>query len=47
MSGYPSEALGLRQSLERGSDFIQKPFNRGDFLRKVRSVLDSGAGPRP
>jgi len=40
MSGYMEEATYQALILQRGVDFIQKPFSPIDFLRKVRQILD-------
>src|SRR5262249_44396766 len=42
-SGYPEDAAVVREILDRGLAFVQKPFTRDDFVRRVREVLD---GPR-
>ncbi|MEW6368584.1 MAG: response regulator [Acidobacteriota bacterium] len=39
MSGYPDDAILRHGMLEAGSAFLQKPFTRDGFLRKVSSVL--------
>ncbi len=41
MSGYPADTLPAQGISARG--FLQKPFSREDFLRKVRAVLDAGS----
>ena len=41
MSGYSSDIMQKRGVLERGGNFIAKPFSPDDFLRKVRAALDS------
>jgi CheY-like chemotaxis protein len=40
MSGYTDEALGPHGVLEDGVVLLEKPFNRGALLRKLREVLD-------
>jgi two-component system cell cycle sensor histidine kinase/response regulator CckA len=42
-SGYPDNAEVVREILDCGFAFVQKPFTRDDFVRRVRDVLD---GPR-
>jgi len=44
MSGYTDEAIGEHGILDRAMNFIQKPFSAEALLRKVREVLDQGAG---
>lgn len=41
MSGYTADVIGERGVLDAETDFIQKPFSRGDLAAKVRAVLDS------
>jgi PAS domain S-box-containing protein len=41
MSGYTDDIIMHHDVLENGVRFIQKPFNSGEILEKVRSVLDS------
>jgi hypothetical protein len=43
MSGYGEEALEAR-GVQEGAPFIQKPFNEGTLLDKVRAVLDARRG---
>lgn len=40
MSGYSENAISHQGILEEGLAFITKPFMTGDFLKKVRSILD-------
>ncbi|MGD0091629.1 MAG: response regulator [Planctomycetota bacterium] len=40
MSGYATHAIMNNSILERGAEFIQKPFTPGKLARKVREVLD-------
>ena len=42
MSGYTADAIARRGILEKGVDFLQKPFTLMSLARKVRQVLDSG-----
>jgi CheY-like chemotaxis protein len=46
-SGYPDEAEVVREILDRGFAFVQKPFTRDDFVRHVRDVLDAPRMPMP
>lgn len=39
MSGYTEDCLTDRSSLKGGMAFIQKPFSKGDLLRKVADML--------
>jgi len=41
MSGYSDDVIGHRGALERGAQFIQKPFSREEIGTKVRSMLDA------
>jgi DNA-binding NtrC family response regulator len=41
MSGYTADAIARRGILEKGVDFLQKPFTLMSLARKVRQVLDS------
>ena len=41
MSGYTESGIVLQGVLDRGTPFIQKPFERDDLAAKVREVLDS------
>lgn len=42
MSGYTDNAIVHHGVLEPGAAFLQKPFNPGTLLERVREVLDSG-----
>jgi hypothetical protein len=39
MSGYTPDTIGQGEVMAPG-EFIQKPFNAGDLIDKVREVLD-------
>jgi len=41
MSGYTDDAIVQHGLLERGINFLQKPFNPKRLIRRVREVLDS------
>ncbi len=41
MSGYPDEVIAQKGVLEKGIQFIQKPFSVEGLSAKVRDVLDS------
>ena len=40
MSGYTSNMIARHGVLEKNVEFLEKPFNRRDLLRRVREVLD-------
>jgi PAS domain S-box-containing protein len=40
LSGYPAGTITLGDIPTPGLGYLQKPFSRGDLLRKVREVLD-------
>jgi DNA-binding response OmpR family regulator len=44
MSGYTDNAIVHRGVLERGINYIQKPFTMGALAGKVREVLDNKEG---
>jgi len=41
MSGYTADAIAHRGVLEKGTNFIEKPFTSTKMARKVRQVLDA------
>jgi two-component SAPR family response regulator len=40
MSGYTENAIGHHGILERGMEYLRKPFTADALQRKVREVLD-------
>jgi FixJ family two-component response regulator len=40
ISGYTDSAIVHHGVLERGTEFLQKPFNSQTLAQKVRAVLD-------
>ena len=44
MSGYPQDVLGNQAKLEKGANFLQKPFSMQALANKVRAVLDADEG---
>jgi PAS domain S-box-containing protein len=40
ISGYAPDVIRNKGMFDEGTDFIQKPFNKNDLLRKVRNILD-------
>jgi PAS domain S-box-containing protein len=40
MSGYTEDTIALRGILEKGMNYIQKPFSMEELTQKVRGVLD-------
>jgi two-component SAPR family response regulator len=46
MSGYTDDAIARHGVLEKGVNYIQKPFTLEGLARKVREVLDKEA-PQP
>ena len=45
MSGYTDNAITHHGVLEKGMNYIQKPFTVDGLIRKVREVLDKGSKP--
>jgi PAS domain S-box-containing protein len=45
ISGYTADVMSQKGMLEEGTEFIAKPFQKNDLLKKVRDVLDSGLNP--
>ena len=43
ISGYPEDSISHHGVLNAGQHFLQKPFPPGQFLEKVREVLDARA----
>jgi PAS domain S-box-containing protein len=41
-SGYTANAIAHHGVLDEGVNFIQKPFSKNDFGRKIRQILDEG-----
>jgi len=41
LSGYTADIIAQHGVLEKGTNFIQKPFSRRELITKVREVLDS------
>lgn len=42
MSGYTADVIAHRGILDEGINFIQKPFARDDFVRRVARLLNNG-----
>jgi FixJ family two-component response regulator len=42
VSGYTGNAVAHRGMLDPGIDFMQKPFDSKEFLRKIREILNRG-----
>jgi len=40
ISGYPIDVMQKKGMFEEGVEFVTKPFNKDDILRKIRKVLD-------
>ena len=47
MSGYTDNAIVRHEVLEKGVNYIQKPFTMEGLARKVREVLDKDSGKHP
>jgi CheY-like chemotaxis protein len=43
MSGYTDDAIVRHGILERGLNYLQKPFTPAALARRVREVLDAGS----
>ncbi len=41
MSGYTADVIAHQGVLDKGVNFLQKPFSIGDLSEQVRSSLDS------
>jgi FixJ family two-component response regulator len=39
MSGYTANVIAHHGILEKGVDFIQKPFSKGDLAVRIRTAL--------
>jgi two-component system, cell cycle sensor histidine kinase and response regulator CckA len=42
VSGYPNKEITDSGALEAGAAFLDKPFSKGDLIRKVRELLNAG-----
>jgi hypothetical protein len=42
MSGYSGDVMAHHGILDKGVNFIEKPFSMQDLAAKVRQVLDAG-----
>jgi DNA-binding response OmpR family regulator len=47
MSGYTDNAIVRHGVLEKGVNYIQKPFTMEGLARKVREVLDKDSDKHP
>jgi hypothetical protein len=45
ISGYPEDAIAHHGVLNPEQHFLQKPFPPGQFLTKIRDVLDGVSSP--
>jgi CheY-like chemotaxis protein len=43
MSGYTADVIAICGVLDKGVNFLSKPFSSDDLARKVREVLDAGS----
>ncbi|MGH9814861.1 MAG: PAS domain S-box protein [Candidatus Acidiferrales bacterium] len=43
VSGYTEEAIGQHGVLDKGTEFLAKPFSRDALARKLREILDSAS----
>jgi two-component system cell cycle sensor histidine kinase/response regulator CckA len=41
MIGYAPDVICNKVVVEEGMDFINKPFNKNELLKKIRGVLDN------
>ena len=41
VSGYTAHAIARHGVLDKGLDFIEKPFSRNNLLARVRQILDT------
>jgi hypothetical protein len=39
VSGYTKDSFLSQQTFEAGTEFIEKPFNRGVILERIASVM--------
>jgi len=44
MPGHTQDVL-LKEGIQKGAAFLQKPFTPLQFAQKIRETLDAGAGP--
>ena len=42
ISGYTANVIAHHGVVDEGIEFLQKPFSRAPFLRRVRAILDAG-----
>lgn len=43
VSGYTGNAILHQAILDKGADFLQKPFSSQELLAKIRELLDTRA----